>query len=232
MSMVGMLRAPARMPAPRRRASNWPTTCRATCAAAPATGRSSTPGSACSSCRRCALDTAADRARLLRAARRRPAAGLHRRAGRALLCAAHGGSAGGAARAQPEARLLAGCTDIGLWVNKQFARCGDLIYLGEVAELSRIESRADGTLRIGAGATLEDAWARAGRSAIPNCTEMWLRFAVAAGAPCRHDGRQRRQRLADRRQRAGADGARRHAGAAPRCARARAWRSMTSTSTT
>ena len=34
------------------RASSWPTSCPATCAAAPATGRSSTPASACSTCRR------------------------------------------------------------------------------------------------------------------------------------------------------------------------------------
>ncbi len=47
------LRAPLRARHVRRRASSWPTTCRATCAAAPATGRSSMPASACSTCRAC-----------------------------------------------------------------------------------------------------------------------------------------------------------------------------------
>ncbi|MEO5736596.1 MAG: 2Fe-2S iron-sulfur cluster-binding protein, partial [Variovorax sp.] len=35
--------------------------------------------------------------------------------------------------AQPAATLLAGSTDIGLWVNKQFRPLGDIIYLGDVA---------------------------------------------------------------------------------------------------
>jgi xanthine dehydrogenase small subunit len=59
---------------------------------------------------------------------------------------------------KPDARLLAGSTDIGLWVTKQFKVLPSLIYLGEVDELRRIEHRADGTLAIGAGASLEDAW--------------------------------------------------------------------------
>jgi xanthine dehydrogenase small subunit len=54
--------------------------------------------------------------------------------------------------AKPQATLLAGCTDIGLWINKQFRDLGDILYLGAVAELQAID-RADGWLRIGAGAT-------------------------------------------------------------------------------
>ncbi|MCC6814264.1 MAG: FAD binding domain-containing protein, partial [Rubrivivax sp.] len=42
--------------------------------------------------------------------------------------------------AKPQARLLAGSTDIGLWVNKQFRDVGDLIYVGHVAELRAIEA--------------------------------------------------------------------------------------------
>ena len=63
---VDDLRAPLRGRHAADAASSWPTTCPATCAAAPATGRSSTPASACSTCRRrgstprrslrCALD--------------------------------------------------------------------------------------------------------------------------------------------------------------------------------
>jgi len=84
---------------------------------------------------------------------------------------------------RPAARLLAGCTDIGLWVNKLFRDLGDILYLGEVDELKRI-AVAGGALHIGAGATLEDAW-----SALalhwPRLNEAWLRF---AGPPVRHAG--------------------------------------------
>lgn len=85
--------------------------------------------------------------------------------------------------AQPAARLLAGATDIGLWVNKLFRDVGDLIYLGNVAELRRIER--DGTmLRIGASVPLEDGWA-ALVAMVPTVAEMALRF---AGPPVRHAG--------------------------------------------
>jgi xanthine dehydrogenase small subunit len=59
--------------------------------------------------------------------------------------------------ARPEARLLAGSTDIGLWVNKQFRDLGEIVSLGEVAELKRI-TMDDGWLEIGAGASLQAAW--------------------------------------------------------------------------
>lgn len=85
--------------------------------------------------------------------------------------------------AQPQARLLAGATDIGLWVNKQFRDLGDIICLGEVAELKRISAR-DGVLSIGAGATLEDAWSALAQRARA-LTEAWLRF---GSPPIRHMG--------------------------------------------
>ncbi|MBX3606557.1 MAG: xanthine dehydrogenase small subunit [Piscinibacter sp.] len=76
----------------------------------------------------------------------------------------------------PQARLLAGSTDIGLWVNKQFRDVGTLIYVGAVEELRRIEPREDGGLWIGAAASLEDAW-QALAQRHPALTETWLRFA-------------------------------------------------------
>jgi xanthine dehydrogenase small subunit len=84
---------------------------------------------------------------------------------------------------RPEARLLAGGTDIGLWVTKQLRALPELIYLGEVAELRRIEVQG-GTLRIGAGASLEEAW-KALAARWPKLREMWLRF---ASPPVRHAG--------------------------------------------
>ena len=83
----------------------------------------------------------------------------------------------------PQAQLLAGCTDVGLWVNKQFKQLGDFIYLGDVAELKRIEER-DGELLIGAGASLEAAW-QALVQRLPSLTDVWLRF---ASPPIRHAG--------------------------------------------
>ena len=77
--------------------------------------------------------------------------------------------------AKPEARVLAGSTDIGLWVTKQFRDLGELIFIGEVAELKRIAIDGD-TLRIGAGASLESAW-QALAAEWPGLRDVWLRFA-------------------------------------------------------
>jgi xanthine dehydrogenase small subunit len=84
---------------------------------------------------------------------------------------------------KPTAQLLAGSTDVGLWVNKQFRHLGDIIYVGEVAELKRIEVQGD-QLVIGAGASLEAAW-RALAQRWPALTEVWLRF---ASPPIRNAG--------------------------------------------
>jgi len=83
----------------------------------------------------------------------------------------------------PEATLLAGCTDIGLWVNKQFRVLPHLIHVGAVAELKAI-SVADGVLHIGAGASLADAWAALARH-VPALRQMGDRF---ASPPVRHAG--------------------------------------------
>jgi xanthine dehydrogenase small subunit len=83
----------------------------------------------------------------------------------------------------PDAQLLAGSTDVGLWVNKQFRDLGDIIDLGAVDALKRVELRAD-ELFIGAGASLETGW-RALAQQVPTLTEMWLRF---ASPPIRNAG--------------------------------------------
>jgi len=77
--------------------------------------------------------------------------------------------------AKPDARLLAGGTDVALWVNKQFRKLGEIIYLGEVAELKTIE-QVNGWLTIGAGASLEAAWTVLAKH-WPDSREMGLRFA-------------------------------------------------------
>jgi len=77
--------------------------------------------------------------------------------------------------AKPQATLLGGATDIGLWVNKQFRELGEVIDLGRVDELKAIE-RTPTHLRIGAGASLEAAWG-ALAAQWPALKELWLRFA-------------------------------------------------------
>jgi xanthine dehydrogenase small subunit len=84
---------------------------------------------------------------------------------------------------RPAATILAGCTDIGLWVNKQFRNVGDLLYVGNVAALREIGAR-DGVLRIGAGVSLTDAYATL-TVHYPELTEMWERF---ASPPVRNAG--------------------------------------------
>lgn len=84
---------------------------------------------------------------------------------------------------RPKARLLAGGTDIGVWVNKQLRDLGDVIYIGRIASLRRIE-QAEGELRIGAAASLEAAWS-ALVARWPQLREMWMRF---ASPPIRHAG--------------------------------------------
>ncbi len=84
----------------------------------------------------------------------------------------------------PQARLLAGSTDIGLWVNKQFRDLGDILYIGNVDALRRIERRDANVLRIGAAAPLEDAWATL-TAHVPALQDMWLRF---SSLPVRNAG--------------------------------------------
>ncbi len=85
--------------------------------------------------------------------------------------------------AMPAAQLLAGSTDIGLWVTKQFRALGDIIFVGEVAEMKRVVE-ADDELHIGAGASLEAAWATLAKR-WPALTDVWLRF---ASPPIRNAG--------------------------------------------
>jgi xanthine dehydrogenase small subunit len=87
----------------------------------------------------------------------------------------------------PQARLLAGSTDIGLWLNKQFRDLGDLIYIGRVPELLALREQpfnGQPGLWIGAGVVLEDAW-QALSERVPALRELWLRF---ASPPVRHAG--------------------------------------------
>ena len=85
--------------------------------------------------------------------------------------------------ARPLARVLAGGTDLGLWVTKQFRDLGELISINEVTELKRVVVD-DHLITIGAAASLEDAWL-ALVAEWPALRDIWLRF---ASLPIRHAG--------------------------------------------
>ncbi|WP_027795368.1 xanthine dehydrogenase small subunit [Paraburkholderia acidipaludis] len=84
---------------------------------------------------------------------------------------------------RPQARVLAGSTDVGLWVTKQFRELGDLIYTGNVAELRDLSTDAE-ALTIGAAVPLEEAYA-ALTIDYPELAEFWARF---ASLPIRNAG--------------------------------------------
>ena len=73
-----------------------------------------------------------------------------------------------------DATLLAGGTDVGLWVTKQHRILDHVIYLGNVRELQMIEE-TDDSITIGAGVTLADAFERLNEF-YPTLAELWRRF--------------------------------------------------------
>ncbi|HTP97880.1 MAG TPA: xanthine dehydrogenase small subunit [Casimicrobiaceae bacterium] len=85
--------------------------------------------------------------------------------------------------AHPDARIVAGATDVGLWITKHHRDVGDIVYTGDVARLREI--RDDGThLSVGAAATLTDAFAALDEE-WPELHEAWARF---ASVPIRNSG--------------------------------------------
>jgi xanthine dehydrogenase small subunit len=85
--------------------------------------------------------------------------------------------------AHPSARIVAGATDVGLWVTKHLRDLGDIVYVGDVAELHTITTSAT-HLEIGAAASLASAFARLDMH-WPELHEAWVRF---ASVPIRNSG--------------------------------------------
>ncbi len=83
----------------------------------------------------------------------------------------------------PGATILAGGTDIGLWVTKQHRVLDVVIYTGRIAELGRIEETAT-HIEIGAAVTLSESM-QAIIAYYPNLEELFLRF---ASPPIRNAG--------------------------------------------
>jgi xanthine dehydrogenase small subunit len=85
--------------------------------------------------------------------------------------------------ARPATRILAGSTDIGLWVTKQMRELGNIVYVGQIGALQRLATSAD-WIEIGAGVSVETAYAELAKH-YPELTEMWKRF---ASLPIRNAG--------------------------------------------
>ncbi len=83
----------------------------------------------------------------------------------------------------PQSLILAGGTDIGLWATKHLRELPPLIYVGEVAELQKIETRG-GALEIGAAVNLVEAF-DAIVARYPMLAELANRF---ASVPIRNSG--------------------------------------------
>ncbi|MGJ7041146.1 xanthine dehydrogenase small subunit [Shinella sp. BE166] len=59
---------------------------------------------------------------------------------------------------EPKATVVAGSTDVGLWVTKQFRDLNPVVFINHLAELQSIEETVEG-IRIGAGVTYSQAFA-------------------------------------------------------------------------
>ncbi|HMO72348.1 MAG TPA: xanthine dehydrogenase small subunit [Paracoccaceae bacterium] len=77
--------------------------------------------------------------------------------------------------AHPDATLIAGATDVGLWVTKQLRDLAPVAFLNGCADLARIE-RQGKMLRVGAMVTLTDLW-EALRPLHPSFAELLRRYA-------------------------------------------------------
>ena len=83
----------------------------------------------------------------------------------------------------PSAQIVAGCTDVGLWVNKLHRHFEQVLDVSNVTELRQIED-THSTLRIGAAVTLTDAFAALVADR-PQLQPFATRF---AGLPVRNSG--------------------------------------------
>jgi xanthine dehydrogenase small subunit len=83
----------------------------------------------------------------------------------------------------PEARILAGGTDVGLWVTKQHRDLKHLVYIGAVTELAQITQNSE-FLEIGAAVRLEQAY-QALVKHYPELNDLYERF---ASLPIRNAG--------------------------------------------
>ena len=75
----------------------------------------------------------------------------------------------------PTATLIAGATDVGLWVTKQLRDLNQVAFLGGVTDLQHIEQQG-GQISVGAGVTIEALWT-AMQPLHPSFAELLRRYA-------------------------------------------------------
>ena len=85
--------------------------------------------------------------------------------------------------ANPKAQLVAGCTDVGLWVTKQHREFDDILDITQVHDLRRVEHHS-GHYFIGAAVTLADAFA----PLVQNRPQLHSFASRFAGLPVRNSG--------------------------------------------
>jgi xanthine dehydrogenase small subunit len=78
-------------------------------------------------------------------------------------------------QANPQGTLIAGATDVGLWVTKQFRDLGPVAFLNGCADMARIEATGE-HLHIGAMVTISDLW-EAMKPLHPSFAELLRRYA-------------------------------------------------------
>ncbi|MFT5664144.1 MAG: xanthine dehydrogenase small subunit [Gammaproteobacteria bacterium] len=83
----------------------------------------------------------------------------------------------------PDSYILAGGTDVGLWVTKQLRQLDDIIYLGHIKELNRIE-QSSSFIKIGAAVSLTDSFDALSRH-YPELNQLFRRF---SSVPVRNAG--------------------------------------------
>jgi xanthine dehydrogenase small subunit len=76
--------------------------------------------------------------------------------------------------AEPQATIVAGATDVGLWVTKFMRDIAPVVFISHLDELHRIEER-DGTLSIGASVTYSEAFATIAER-YPEFVTLWDRI--------------------------------------------------------
>jgi xanthine dehydrogenase small subunit len=77
--------------------------------------------------------------------------------------------------AHPEARIVAGSTDVGLWVTKFMRNIGPVIFIGHLQELREV-CASEAAVRFGAGVSYSEALPFI-HSHFPQLRELWNRFA-------------------------------------------------------
>lgn len=82
----------------------------------------------------------------------------------------------------PKATVVAGATDVGLWVTKFMRRLDPVVYVGRVRELRRLEETADG-IEVGAGVTYTEVLAALARH-YPDLGELLRRLGAVQVRNC------------------------------------------------